>query len=137
MLKKIYLDDVRTPLDTEWIVVRSYDSFVEKVSYLELKNIGAISLDHDLGSSAMQEFYHNVITNYKLDYRNIDEKTGYDCAKWLVEHHMRFGGKFPVVYTHSANPVGSSNIMGYINAYLMSIDQPQTCIRIKIDHKVQ
>lgn len=28
---KIYLDDVRTPVDPTWVVVRSYDEFVSKV----------------------------------------------------------------------------------------------------------
>ena len=30
-MKKIYLDDIRTPVDTSWVVVRSYDEFVDKV----------------------------------------------------------------------------------------------------------
>ena len=31
---KIYLDDVRTPVDKDWIVVRSYDEFVQKLTQL-------------------------------------------------------------------------------------------------------
>ena len=50
----IYLDDVRTPVDTDnWVVVRSYDEFVNKVKEVGLKNIEVISLDHDLGDTAM------------------------------------------------------------------------------------
>ena len=40
--------------------------------------------------------------------------------------------KFPVVYTHSANPIGSANIMGYVNNFLMNEGQEQTCIRVRI-----
>jgi len=77
-------------------------------------------------------------------------KTGYDCAKWLINHYYdNFSQNrekmssmekrntpinFPQVYTHSANPVGASNIMGYINNFLMRERQEQSCVRVKIDH---
>ena len=66
MKKYIYLDDVRTPVDKDWIVVRNYDEFVNKVTEIGLENIALISLDHDLGDSAMKEWYSNVYHNYKL-----------------------------------------------------------------------
>jgi hypothetical protein len=43
---------------------------------------------------------------------------------------------FPNVYTHSANPIGSANIMGYINNFLMNENQEQNCVRVKIAHTV-
>jgi len=43
---------------------------------------------------------------------------------------------FPQVYTHSANPIGSANIMGYINNFYMNEAQPQTCVRVQIPHDV-
>ena len=46
--KKIYLDDIRTPVDKQWMVVRNYDEFVDKVTEIGLENIELISLDHDL-----------------------------------------------------------------------------------------
>jgi hypothetical protein len=67
---KIYLDDVRTPVDNDWVVVRNFDEFVDKVNEIGLKNISLISLDHDLGDSAMKEWHKNVYHNYKLDYDN-------------------------------------------------------------------
>lgn len=134
-MNKIYLDDVRTPIDPTWIVVRSYDEFVTKVNEIGLENIGAISLDHDLGDSAMKEWHRNVYHNYKLDYNNITEKTGYDCAKWLVEQWMN-GKPVVDVYTHSANAIGSANIMGYINNYRHVNKLPQNCVRVQIDHTV-
>ena len=60
--KKIYLDDVRTPVDPNWVVVRSYDEFVQKINTIGLENIELISLDHDLGDSAMKEWLHGVVT---------------------------------------------------------------------------
>lgn len=134
-MTRIYLDDVRTPVDKDWVVVRSYEEFVDKVNELGLENIETISLDHDLGISAMREWLNNVYNNYTLDYNNITEKTGYDCAKWLVEQWM--DGK-PVcqVYTHSANAIGSANILGYINNYRHINKLPQNCVRVQIEHTV-
>jgi hypothetical protein len=43
----------------------------------------------------------------------------------------------PQIYVHSANPIGSANIMGYINNYFMNCRMPQTCIRVKISHKIK
>jgi len=132
---KIYLDDVRTPIDPTWVVVRSYDEFVKKVTEIGLENIELISLDHDLGDSAMEEWHKNVYHNFQLNYDNITEKTGYDCAKWLVEQWM---DKKPMVdvYTHSANAIGSANIMGYINNYRHISRLPQNCVRVQIEHTV-
>jgi hypothetical protein len=131
---KIYLDDIRTPHDDSWVVCRDYDDFVEKVQEIGLDNIELISLDHDLGKTAIREYFTNVTTNYILDYENIHEKTGYDCAKWLVAKSMEEDINLPLILTHSANPIGSANIMGYINNYLKNKRMPQTCVRTKIPH---
>jgi hypothetical protein len=99
-----------------------------------LENYEVISLDHDLGDTAMQEYYNNVRDNYTIDYKNITEKTGMDCAKWLVAESMTKKIPLPQIYIHSANPIGSANMMGYINNYFMNSKLPQTCIRAKVDH---
>jgi hypothetical protein len=106
-------------------------------------------LDHDLGDTAMKEYFDNVSPNYTLDYNNIDEKTGYDAAKFLVAlFHNTNEGRFnmsrserkrdkfvfPIVYVHSANPIGSANIMGYLNNFYMNEGQAQTCVRVQIPH---
>ena len=146
-MRRIYLDDIRTPTELGWVVVRDYSEFVKRVEEIGLENIVEISLDHDLGDSAMQEYFNNVAPNYTLNYDNITEKTGYDCAKWLVQHFYdknpeAVGNRsskayFPEVYTHSANPIGSANIMGYINNFLMNQRRPQSCIRIQINHIIK
>lgn len=138
----IYLDDVRTPLPNpsthdvpEWIVVRSYDEFVEKITEIGLENIELISLDHDLGDTAMAEWHRNVYHNYQLNYDNITEKTGMDCVKWLVEQWMN-GAPVSEVVVHSANAIGSANMMGYINNYRHIHRLPQNCVRVKWEHTV-
>ena len=141
---------MRIPKDPNWKVVRNYEEFVDLVSKTGLENIETISLDHDLGPIAMSEYFNNVSPNYKLDYNNIiEEKTGYDCAKWLVDYYYEKYDKevsrnekrnsgilFPRIYTHSANPIGSANIMGYVNNFLMNEAQPQDCVRVQIEHTV-
>jgi hypothetical protein len=84
----------------------------------------------------MKEWHKNVYHNYKLDYDNITEKTGYDVAKWLVNQWME-GSPVVDVYTHSANAIGASNIMGYINNYRHINKLPQNCVRVNIPHTVE
>ena len=134
-MKKIYLDDVRTPVDKDWTIVRNFDEFVSTVMYIGLDNIELISLDHDLGDTAMAEWHRNVYHNYTLDYNNITEKTGMDCAKWLVDQWLE-GAPIVDVVVHSANAIGSANIMGYINNYRHVSRLPQNCVRVQIDHTV-
>lgn len=131
---KLYLDDIRTPNSDEWVVVRNYDELVSHIRLNGLDKYEVISLDHDLGDTAQKEYFNNVSPNYQLDYNNILEKTGLDCAKWLVAESMNSKIPLPQIYTHSANPIGSANIMGYVNNYLKNCRLPQTCIRVKIEH---
>ena len=144
MKYRIYLDDVRTPISPnnewvdgieEWTVVRNYVEFVEKITEIGLENIELISLDHDLGDTAMAEWHRNVYHNYELDYDNILEKTGMDCVKWLVEKWMD-GEPVVTVVVHSANAIGSGNMMGYINNYRHVNRLPQNCIRVQWEHTV-
>ena len=135
MKNKIYLDDVRTPVDKDWIVVRNYEEFVKKVNEIGLENIELISLDHDLGDSAMNEWHKNVYHNYTLNYDNITEKTGMDCTKWLVNQWMD-GNPVVDVVVHSANAIGSGNMTGYINNYRHVNRLPQNCVRVQIEHTV-
>jgi hypothetical protein len=135
--KRLYLDDVRTPLDSDWIIARNYEEFVSIIKFNGLENFDVISLDHDLGEQSMVEYYTNVKNNYKLDYNNIvDEKTGYDCCKFLVSESMSKKIPLPQMYVHSANPIGSANMMGYINNYFKNCKTPQTCIRVEIKHTI-
>ena len=99
MSYNLYLDDERFPKDDsrEWVIVRS---FSEAVSYVENHGMPRyISFDHDLGLA----------------------ESGYDFAKWVVDMDMSDMIQLPVDFdynVHSANPVGSRNITGYLNNYL-------------------
>ncbi len=100
---KLYLDDIRTPQDDSFEIVRSYD---EAVAYVKEHGIPHyISFDHDLGVDA----HHKVLPS------------GYDFARWLVEMDMDGVYSIPVdfsFYVHSANPIGKANIESYLNNYL-------------------
>ena len=126
-INKLFLDDVRIPKDAiglvpdkynqfyfsnDWDVVRNYDEFVQ---YIELNGVPKfVSFDHDLGDTAMDEYFRNVATNGTLDYDNIEEKTGLDCAKFLVEYCADKNQPLPEYLVHSANPVGKRNIEGFL-----------------------
>jgi len=133
---KLYLDDVRTPTNEDWVVVRNYDEFVQKINLHGLESFEVISLDHDLGEGAMVEYYTNVKNNFTLDYNNIEEKTGMDCCRFLVSLSMTKDIPLPQIYVHSANPIGSTNMIEYINNYLINCRQTQTCVSVKIEHTI-
>ena len=139
-MKKLYLDDVRCPKTEGWDIVRTYEDFVDWVTKNGIPN--EVSFDHDLAEID----YDPTTQTESFKYH---EKTGYDAAKFLVDVFYdnnvdRFQMnrkdkkeseiKFPVVYVHSANPIGSANIMGYINNFYMNEGQPQTCVRVQIPH---
>jgi len=131
----LYLDDVRIPTEGNWQVVRNYNGFVTHILTNGLENYEVISLDHDLGEGAMVEYYTNVKPNYELNYERIPEKTGMDCARWLVMEAINKKIQLPTIYVHSANPIGAANIIGYINNYFRNHKLPETCIKVNIKHE--
>lgn len=120
------MDDVRDPkeafsytrfhlfLEDNWIVVRNYDQFVETIDMKwEIHNAfpEIIAFDHDLAD----EHYGAPPTAI------FTEKTGMDCAKWLVEFCVDNNLKLPRWYVHSMNPAGRDNI----NYFLRNFKQHQ------------
>lgn len=117
----LFLDDVRSPagafihtsnpyyLDRTWIVVRSYDAFVKCIKDIGMPEI--VSFDHDLADA----HYDPTTWTERFKYH---EKTGKDCANWLVDYCLDNGILFPKWYVHSQNPVGSKSITSLILNYL-------------------
>lgn len=139
MSYNIYLDDWRTPVETliskkplylkkiisenEWEIVRSYHEFVDKIERKGLPDI--ISFDHDLGDT----YYfseeepkklivkpEDIIFDYDK-YEENDERTGYHCAKWLVEYCLEHNKPLPQYIIHSDNQVGTENIHCYLENF--------------------
>jgi hypothetical protein len=122
MNKKYYLflDDVRVPNDVIWVnipphnywnIVRSYNEFVNFISKNGVPEY--ICYDHDLSDM----HYGHGLRGDSIPYDQYSERTGYDCAKWLVEYCMKKGVKHPNYVVHSLNPVGAKNIIKYVESY--------------------
>ena len=99
-----YLKDTKT-----WTTVRSYNEFVDIISKKGLPRF--ISFDHDLA------FEHYTDPKEGIQYNDYKEKTGYDCAKWLMEYCDQNKLLIPDFQVHSANPVGKKNIIQLLETY--------------------
>lgn len=130
MITLLWLDDIRDPFDGQWIKhikqtlkvnfntiswVKSYDEFVNWINENGLPDI--ICFDHDLADEHYRSSMYNPDGHYSNYYTNgtFKEKTGYDCAKWLGEYCIDHNLKVPDFYVQSMNPIGRSNIIGYLN----------------------
>jgi hypothetical protein len=103
VILKLYLDDIRTPKNDDFIIVRSFQEAIKFVQENGIPNY--ISFDHDLGCDDSDNIY----------------PSGYDFAKWLIEMDLDNLYKFPEDFkfnVHSANPIGKRNIEGILNKYL-------------------
>ncbi len=116
MIYKLFLDDIREvkqvhPLANlnEWIVVKNYNEFVNCINTNGMPIF--LSLDHDLA----EEHYG---ANPRSDFK---EKTGYHCAKWLIEKCMNEDTNFPHYVVHSMNPVGKMNITSLVENFKNTI----------------
>lgn len=116
----LFLDDVRIPTHVTWAevpknqhysVVRNFNEFVDLISLRGLPKF--VCYDHDLADS----HYGDGLNGDEINYSKYQEKTGYDCAKWLVAYCLEKNVKHPPYVVHSLNPVGRKNIESYIENY--------------------
>ena len=116
----LFLDDVRIPTHVTWVdipknqhysLVRNYDQFIELINLRGLPKY--VCYDHDLADS----HYGYGLNNDNIPYGEYLEKTGYDCAKWLVAYCAERKIKHPPYIVHSLNPIGKKNIEAYIDSY--------------------
>ena len=112
MSYNLFLDDTREPHKflkdyiRAWVVVRTYNEFCRTITERGLP--GFISYDHDLADE------HYV---QSVDYSKFKEKTGYDCAKFLIEYCEKHKVSIPQYQVHSMNPVGRENIISLLEGY--------------------
>ena len=120
----LFLDDIRVPTDVTWVqipvdqhytVVRNYKEFVDLITLRGLPKY--ICYDHDLADS----HYGHDLKNVARPHNSYNEKTGYDCAKWLVDYCFAKKLKHPPFIVHSLNPIGKKNIESYIINYNNSL----------------
>ena len=96
---KIYVDDKRTPIDKDWTIVRSYHDFIFLVNQ-SFDLIKMVSLD------------------YHLNDKNTPEKTGLDCAKYLIDYCKKNHKNPPRVFAHDRDVIGSQEIVQLVNNHL-------------------
>jgi hypothetical protein len=128
----LWLDDYRNPMEGQWLVfspisredlevhwVKSYDQFVEWIEFEGLPD--AICFDHDLGLEVAIEARSKGMSKRKSRLLKQDEKTGLDCAKWLVDYCIDNKLPLPLYNIQSANPVGKENIDKLLKNYIKSL----------------
>lgn len=122
--KFLFLDDIRVPYtvfeytglnfyfsNNHWHIVRNYEQFVQYIEQNGLPEF--ISFDHDLADShyTPPHLWDDYEASKKWQDEQVHtEKTGYDCAMFLVEYCVQNKNKIPNWYTHSLNPVGKDKI---------------------------
>ena len=67
-MNRIYLDDVRTPVEGNWIVVRNYQEFVDKVNELGLDTYNVDQLIKNSSFSSSTKGL-NLTIGYELGLR--------------------------------------------------------------------
>lgn len=119
MNKLLWLDDIRDPYkwtpfwadrfaDEDVVWVKNYEEFTKWITLNGLPK--AINFDHDLA-----DIHYNPWTSTEsVEY---DEKTGYECAKWLVDYCIDNNLSLPIWKCHSANPVGKKRIESYLTNF--------------------
>ena len=116
----LFFDDNRIPSHVTWVdipkdqhysVVRNYQEFVDIITLRGLPKF--VCYDHDLSDC----HYGHGLSGDAIPYDSYTEKTGYDCAKWIVDYCMNKGIKHPPYVVHSMNPVGKQNIISYVESY--------------------
>jgi hypothetical protein len=123
---KLFLDDFRQPTDcirymaarlngysiiyadSDWVVVKNYAEFVEAVKAAG-DTLEIVSFDHDLADEHYDPDKYGSET-YDEVYDSFEFKTGYDCAKWMIQHYQENNWKLPKILVHSMNPAGTENI---------------------------
>lgn len=130
----LWLDDQRDPNTEQWLKfsaiqepyevvwVKSYKEFTKWIQENGLP--AGINFDHDLADEhyTPEQYWHCYhISKEFQDSRTYTEKTGLDCAKFLVDYCIDYAKQLPKWYTHSANPVGRDNIDRYLVNYLRSL----------------
>jgi len=126
--KLLWLDDLRNPylneegkvpvenLIIDWVL--NYSQFTQWIEKYGLPR--AISFDHDLAQEhyTPEYFWNDYQESKKFqDWKSKSyiEKTGADCAKWLVDYCLDKGLHLPKINVHSANPIGADYIFIEIN----------------------
>ena len=131
MLRKryLFLDDERSPSNVDWIqlpflsdeeweIVRDFSQFKQWIENYGLPDV--VSFDHDLA-----DFGHREKTLDK------DERTGLDCAKFMVDWCLDHDLACPSFFVHSKNLAGKENIQELLSQFALFQKLKNTNIKHK------
>lgn len=91
MTYKLFIDDLRDPVTTDWIIARSSTEAEDIVIHFGIPN--EIAFDHDLGGDDTSMVFIHWLSHLMIDFGLIFPK------------HFKYS-------VHSMNPIGSQNIRG-------------------------
>lgn len=126
----LFLDDIRQPKDAfeytkeemflnqEWAIVRNFDEFKTHIENNIMPNF--ISFDHDLADThyTPEHLWSDYDKSKEWQDQQVHkEKTGYECAMWLVEYCINNDLQLPKYYCHSMNPVGKDKILSALDMH--------------------
>ena len=116
----LFLDDGRQPKDVvwielpplHWVVVKSFKEFVDCI---QTNGVPAtVSFDHDLCDEHYKEYTvahdERSLSYGKIRYEVFKEKTGLQCAEFLVNYCIDNNIQLPLYYIHTLNGIGRMNI---------------------------
>jgi len=128
----LFLDDIRIPehvlhyqsgrmYESEpWVIVRSYSEFIACIEERGLPNM--VSFDHDLADEHLtpEEYWgdYDKSKAHQESRQPYIEKTGLDCARWLITLCIETRQDLPIYYCHSQNPVGKDNILHLLDNFV-------------------
>ena len=106
----VKLLDVTKNTNADWKICRYYESFIKTINELGMPAV--ISFDHDLHHEHIKHYFeHTVPTNGEILYNTFKNKTGVECAQFIIDFIKNHPGvKKPDFYVHSANQYGRENI---------------------------
>lgn len=127
-MRLLWLDDCRDPMKDDWLVfspisknnlseviwVKSYQEFVDWIKQNGLPD--GICFDHDLGLPDHIERVNKGMPKRQSRKLNT-EKSGFDCAKWLVNYCIENNKSLPLYNIQSANPIGKQNIISLLENF--------------------
>ena len=126
----LWLDDCRDPLKNDWLNfspigkdvethwVKTYLEFAQWIAENGLPD--AICFDHDLSDFQAFKFgYPELMDDIPMPEH---EKTGMDCAKFLVEYCLDHRLKLPPYGLQSSNPTGRQNIDSLLKNFIKNVE---------------
>lgn len=125
----IWLDDMRNPYTGSWLIdfapeytienkvvwVKNYNEFKDFIIKNGLPD--TIGFDHDLGEDITIEKVKSGVNKKIARKEKKLAKSGFDCAKWLVDYCLDNDLNICDWFVQSANPVGKENINSILSSF--------------------